>query len=96
MLTKEVILQVLKHQKAYFAKELGVKRIGLFGSYARGTQLPGSDIDLLIEMPPDFTNLCAVWKILEKEMNTKVDLVRVGPHLGEPFLNDIQKEIIYA
>ncbi len=96
MLTKENILQVLKSQKNYFAEELGVKRIGLFGSYARGGETPGSDVDLLIEMPPDFRNLCAVWKILEKEMNIKVDLVRLGPHLGEPFLNDIQKDIIYA
>jgi len=96
MLTKENILLVLKNQKSYFAQELGVKRIGLFGSYARGSQNPGSDVDLLIEMPPDFKNLCAVWKILEKEMNTKIDLVRVGPHLSQPFLNDVRKDIIYA
>ena len=96
MLTKETILQILQEQKPYFASELGVKRLGLFGSYATGNEKPGSDVDVLIEMPPDFTKLCAVWKILEKKLGAKIDLVRVGPHLGKPFLKDIRKEIIYA
>lgn len=96
MLTNETILRTLQAQKPYFVNELGVKRIGLFGSFARGNQREGSDVDVLIEMPPNFNDLCVVWKILEKELNTKIDLVRVGPHLGEPFLKDIRKEIIYA
>jgi predicted nucleotidyltransferase len=96
MLTKEYILEIFKKHKAHFTDELGVARIGLFGSYARGNQKPESDVDVLVEMPADFTNLCAVWKILEKELKTKIDLVRVGPHLGKPFLQDIGKEIIYA
>ncbi len=96
MLTKETILKTLQAQKPYFENELGVTRIGLFGSYARGNQKVGSDVDVLIEMPPNFDNLCTIWKILETELKIKIDLVRVGPHLGKPFLNDIRKEIIYA
>jgi uncharacterized protein len=30
--------------------EMGVQRIGLFGSYVRGEQHPNSDIDILFEM----------------------------------------------
>ena len=28
---------------------MGVRSLSLFGSYARGQELPGSDIDLLVE-----------------------------------------------
>lgn len=31
---------------------LGVKRLGLFGSYVRGQQTPASDVDLLVEFEP--------------------------------------------
>lgn len=86
----------MQEQKPFFASKLGVKSLGLFGSYATGNEKPGSDVDVLIEMPPDFTMLCTVWKILEKKLDAKIDLVRVGPHLGEPFLKEIRKEIIYA
>lgn len=96
MLTKEFILKTLRDQKHYFENELGVKSIGLFGSFVHGNQKDGSDVDLLIDMPPNFDDLCTVWKILEGELNTKIDLVRVGPHLGKSFLKDIRKEIIYS
>ena len=89
-------MSIIKSNKPYFVKELGVKSIGLFGSYARGNQKVDSDIDVLIEMPANYDHLCIVWKLLEKETGLKIDLVRLGPHLTEPFLNDIQKEIIYA
>ncbi|MBQ7564934.1 MAG: nucleotidyltransferase domain-containing protein [Lachnospiraceae bacterium] len=32
------------------AKEYGVKRVFLFGSYAKGTATESSDVDLLIEI----------------------------------------------
>ena len=37
MLTKEQITNTLADKAAYLASEDGVKRIGLFGSYAKGT-----------------------------------------------------------
>ncbi len=96
MLNRETILDALQKQKPYFTSILGVKRIGLFGSYARGSNKAGSDVDILIEMPPDYSDMCAVWKILEQELQTKIDLVRVGPHLRRSFLTAIRKEIVYA
>ena len=51
MLTKEYIISTLKIHKPEFAK-LGVKDIGLFGSFVRAEQSEKSDIDILI----DFTN----------------------------------------
>ena len=37
MLTKEKITDILSEKSEYLAEAYGVKRIGLFGSYAKGT-----------------------------------------------------------
>ncbi|MGO1545159.1 MAG: nucleotidyltransferase family protein [Gulosibacter sp.] len=34
-------------------KTFGVRKAGIFGSTARGTDRPGSDIDLIVEFRPD-------------------------------------------
>jgi len=49
MLTKEQIIKKLKDNYPYFTSEFGLKRIGLFGSYAKGTQRDQSDVDILAE-----------------------------------------------
>jgi predicted nucleotidyltransferase len=33
-------------------RRYGVRRAGVFGSYARGEASPNSDLDLLVELPP--------------------------------------------
>ncbi len=97
MLTKEKILAILRSNKPYFEKELGVVRIGLFGSYAKDFYKSESDIDILVELrPPLADNYFSLWIKLEKELNEKVDLVRKGGHLSERFLQTVEKEIIYA
>jgi predicted nucleotidyltransferase len=97
VLTKEKILETLRHNKPFFEKELGVISIGLFGSYAKGKQLADSDVDILVELDePSWTKLCGVWSVLEKQLNSKIDLVRKGPHLRERFMKTVETEIIYA
>jgi uncharacterized protein len=49
MLTREIIVTRLREQYPYMAAEYGVKRIGLFGSYANGTANDASDVDVLVE-----------------------------------------------
>jgi len=46
--TKQDVMEIL-HQNRDRLKELGVSRIGLFGSFVRGEQYDDSDIDLLVE-----------------------------------------------
>ena len=96
MLTKEKILDTLRYNKSYFEKELGVIKIGLFGSYAKEAQEPGSDVDILVELhPPLADNYFGLWNKLEKIFNSKVDLVRKGDHLSDRFLRSIEKEITF-
>ena len=49
MLAKEKIMQLLREKYPYLVSEYGVKRIGLFGSYAKDTPTETSDIDLVVE-----------------------------------------------
>ena len=50
MLTKERVLQLLADERDILAREFGVRRIGLFGSFAKGQQTEESDIDLVVEL----------------------------------------------
>ena len=49
MLTKEEVTRILQENLATMTAEYGVKRIGLFGSYAKDTPAETSDIDLVVD-----------------------------------------------
>ncbi len=49
MPTKEEIVSTLKKELPYLRSLFGVKRIGLFGSFAKGIQREDSDVDIIVE-----------------------------------------------
>lgn len=75
MLTRDAILEFLKQERNTL-HQMGVQRIGLFGSYGRGQNRADSDIDLLFSMT-DFTfgRWMDVWNYLEDSLDHTVDLV---------------------
>lgn len=90
---KEVVL----HQLALNYPRLqdaGVKRIGIFGSVARGEDWEGSDVDILVELAPEmkrFRNFNAVCDILDEVLGEGYDLVTVeglSPYLGPKILKE--------
>jgi len=58
-------------------RQNGVRRASVFGSFARGEQGSGSDIDLVIEPPPDATlfTLAQLGEALEDAMGRPIDLM---------------------
>jgi hypothetical protein len=54
-----------------------VDRASLFGSVVRGEDTPGSDIDLLVEMPPEASllDLAGLKLDLEELLDREVDVV---------------------
>ncbi len=54
-----------------------VKKIAVFGSYARGDDTSSSDIDILVDLPEGLTLLDFVGMKMELEesLNKKVDLI---------------------
>jgi predicted nucleotidyltransferase len=96
-MTEQEILDILRAEKSYLAKEFGLLSIGLFGSYAEGAQGPESDVDLLVELTePRFDFLAGVQVHLEKKIGKPVELVRKRPDLSERFLKRVEKNIHYA
>ena len=98
MTSKEFILSELKEQKREL-QNLGIVRIGLFGSYVREEQTEKSDIDILLEFEPEkenFDNYMTVYDMLENLFkNEKVEIVTkngLSPYIGPQIL----KEVIYA
>lgn len=56
-------------------KKHGVVRAGIFGSYARGEQEKGSDIDILIEYKESLLKLVGLEMELEEKLGIKADLL---------------------
>lgn len=74
-LTREGILGTLRRNEALLRK-YGVKRIGLFGSYARETQTASSDVDFLVEFSePTYDNFIGLTEALEGLLARKVEIL---------------------
>lgn len=86
-LNKEIILKTLTKNKKEI-KKFGVKRLVLFGSYARDEQKKTSDIDFLVEFKKnrsdEIQDYLDLLHFLEDLFNKKIDLVK--PHLVRDFL----------
>ena len=50
MLTQKKVIGLLKKELPKLASEYGVRKIAIFGSYAKGEQRKKSDIDILIDI----------------------------------------------
>ncbi len=59
------------------ARRHGVKRVRVFGSYARGQQTQQSDLDLLVDLEPhrDLFDLIELKRELEERLHRRVDVV---------------------
>ena len=93
-MNKEIIIQELKKRKAKL-KEKDVEKIGLFGSYLKGTQKRGSDIDFLITFNKiDSDNYFEVLFYLENVFRRKIDLI-IDKSLRKE-LNYVKREAEYV
>lgn len=91
-------LETIKKRLLMHKKELEegfkLKRIGIFGSYARGEQKKGSDLDLLAEFSetPSLFELVAAQNHLAEIIGLKVDLVAKGalkPRIAKSVLGEV-------
>jgi len=53
MKTKAEVLEILRREKPELARRYGLRRLALFGSYAREDQREDSDVDILVEIEPE-------------------------------------------
>ncbi len=94
-LEKEHVLEFLANNKDHLEQAYGVKRIGLFGSVARG-ESTANDLDIIVEMPnPTFDHYMDLKFELEDKFAIPVDLVLDG-NLKEIIKDQVMEEVIYA
>lgn len=96
MLKLEEIKSILKAEKKELAS-LGIKDIGIFGSYIRGEAEETSDIDILVDVSPDSAltlfSLIDIEIKLSEKLNRKVDLViksDLKPNIGKRILREVE------
>jgi predicted nucleotidyltransferase len=93
--TRETVLQKLEENRDKI-RSLGVKRLGLFGSCARGEATEASDLDFVVELENEtFDAYMDLKEFLEELFHCPVDLVLIDaikPRLRETILG----ETIYA
>ncbi len=76
MLTKEQVLELLREKYPYLVAEYGVKRIGIFGSYAKGVPDETSDVDIMVEFErPIGFKFVELVEYLEHLLGTGVDVL---------------------
>lgn len=92
MLTRDEVLRRLSERRAELLR-LGARRLGLFGSFARGDARPESDVDLLVDLDHHgFDRYMDLKLYLEDLLGRRVDLVlvdRLKPTLRERILSDV-------
>jgi hypothetical protein len=94
---KNEIINTLQSDKQFLTDNYGVVSIALFGSYAKGLENKDSDVDFIVEFKePSYSLLMGLYSYLENKLNSKIEIVRKGPHLSERFLNTIKKDLIYV
>lgn len=95
ILTVERLLQLMRR----FAPEirrLGVRRIGIFGSWVQGEATHESDIDVLVEFTnPSFDSYMELKFFLEELFGHEVDLV-LADSLKAQVKPKILREVLYA
>ncbi len=93
--TKNEILDAIRRNQSQI-RILGVKRLGLFGSFVRGEQRADSDVDLLVEFEEGqktFDHFIQLSFLLEDLLGRKVELVTsdsLSPHIGPYILREVE------
>ena len=92
--SRQILDLVRSHRQELRA--LGVRRLGLFGSAARGEATDSSDLDFLVELDcKTFDNYMGVKELLERLFGRRVDLV-VAEALKPQLKPRILEETVYA
>lgn len=99
-MTKETIIGVLREKYPYLASEYGVKRIGVFGSYATGLATEASDVDLVVEFEhPIGFRFIEFTEYLEGLLGKSVDVLTPAGIQGiriERIARSIQESVVYV
>ena len=92
------VVTILRDNKSLLSAKFGVLDIAVFGSYAKEAQKMTSDVDLLVDMKPEyktFDNYMELKFFLEEKLQKKIDLA-IKESIREELKADIFSEAVYA
>jgi len=95
MKNKKEILKFLKENKSYIQNKFNVKKIAIFGSYARDEANKNSDLDILVDMESSFEKFFDLKYFLEDNLKINIDLGKektIRAYIKEK----IKDELIYV
>ncbi|MBI5873167.1 MAG: nucleotidyltransferase family protein [Candidatus Omnitrophica bacterium] len=76
MLNRKKIIEVLKKERPFLADRFGVRKIAIFGSFAKGVPTKNSDIDIFVEFDkPLGLRFMDFADFLEKILGCKADIL---------------------
>lgn len=97
MKTTADFLHILQNYKTSAASKYGIRRIGIFGSVARGEQTKNSDVDIVVDLvKPRLFYLVHIKDELQKLFGCPVDIVRERERMDPLLKSCIQRDGIYA
>jgi len=82
--------------RSQLLRDVGVRRLGVFGSFLGDRAHVDSDVDFLVEFDParkNFDNFWRLSEILEETLQRPVDLITVeslSPHIGPRILTQVE------
>ncbi|MBS7651203.1 MAG: nucleotidyltransferase family protein [Halobacteria archaeon] len=92
----EEIKKKLEELKPFLKEKFKLKSIGIFGSYIRGEEKKGSDLDILVEFEESaglsLLDFIRLENYLSEELGVKVDLVEkstLKPRIGKSILEEV-------
>ena len=94
MTSRDEILDLLRSVREVFAARYKVRRIGIFGSYARKEARTDSDVDILVDFSDgaDLFDLIELSQYLEEKIGRHVDLATpraLRPEIREGVFRDV-------
>ena len=96
MKSLEEIKKKIEELKPSIKERFKVKSIGVFGSYIRGEEKKGSDLDILVEFEESarlsLLDFIGLENYLSEELGVKVDLVEkstLKPRIGKHILEEV-------
>ncbi|MBA3965669.1 MAG: nucleotidyltransferase family protein [Nitrospirales bacterium] len=101
LLTKQEIFERIQENQTRI-RALGVRKIGLFGSFLRSQQTASSDVDLLVEFDEGektFDHFMELSFLLEDLFDLPIELVTpesLSPYIGPLILNEVEYVSIAA
>ena len=93
--TAEQLISQLREHGPALREQFGVRRLRIFGSLARGTAEPGSDVDVLVDFqaPANAKRFYGLQFSLEDILGRSVDLV-IEKALREEFRSTVEADAI--